>query len=322
MSAPGPYLWADVPPVAGSVVMATGIISIGLHLIGHEASSVVVFALAVLVWVLLAIGFVSLLLQDRRSWRARADTPPALTSVAATCVLGVRFELLGAAPVAVALLVFAAAVWPVLLTTVLRHLGRRMPGGVFLVCVATQALVVLSAVLAPGFGDWLARAGLVLLLLGLALYGNALARFDLRQVLTGAGDQWVAGGAVAISALAGSKLLASGVWSGTAYTALRTVTLVLLWVSLAWYAVLACGEAVRPRLDYDVRRWATVFPMGMTAVACLSTADAAGVSWPKGLGQVLLWVSCAAWLAAAYGLVRSRRNRTAPAAADRTRPGT
>ncbi|MEV7616976.1 tellurite resistance/C4-dicarboxylate transporter family protein [Streptomyces sp. NPDC089799] len=323
MTAPGLSRWAEIPPVAGSVVMATGIVSIGLHLIGHEVLSVAVFALALLVWVLLAIGFTSLLLGDRSSWRAWADTPAALTSVAATCVLGVRFEVLGVTPVAVALLVLAAAVWPVLLTTVLRRLAWRMPGGVFLICVATQGLAVLSAVLAPGSGDWLAWAALVLLVLGLVLYGNALARFDLRQLPTGAGDQWIAGGAMAISALAGSKLLASGVWSGTAHTALRTVTLVLLGLSLAWYAVLAGCEVACPRLRYDIRRWATVFPMGMTAVACLSTAAAAGVSWPAGLGQVLLWIACAAWLAAAYGLVRARRNRnrTAPAPTGGARSG-
>lgn len=40
-----------------------------------------------------------------------------------------------------------------------------------------------------------ALAVLALLWLGLVLYGLALARFDLRQVTAGTGDQWVAGGA-------------------------------------------------------------------------------------------------------------------------------
>ncbi|MFE6060630.1 tellurite resistance/C4-dicarboxylate transporter family protein [Streptomyces sp. NPDC056431] len=313
--------WAAWPPVAGAAVMATGILSVGLSLTGFEVVSLVALWLATALWLLLACGFSALLLRDRRRWEVTADTPPALTAVAATTVLGVRFELLGLTPVAVSLLVIAAVVWPVMLVAVLRHLTRRAPGAVFLICVATQGLAVLCAVLAPEAGDWLARVALGLFLLGLALYVDALARFDLRQVVTGAGDQWIAGGALAISALAGSKLLASGVWSGGAVTTLRTTTLVLVALDLAWYAVLLCGEFARPRLGYDVRRWATVFPLGMTAVASLSVAAATGVGWLETLGRVLMWIAVAVWLPTSYGFARSlmghAADRSSPAAGDR-----
>ncbi|MER5712286.1 hypothetical protein AB0B13_19005 [Streptomyces sp. NPDC042898] len=77
------------------------------------------------------------------------------------------------------------------------------------------------------------------------MYVDAQARFDVRQVVTGAGDQWIAGGALAISALTGSKFLAAGVRSGGAATTLRGATLVLVALDLAWYAVLLCGEVAR-----------------------------------------------------------------------------
>ncbi|MFJ2933016.1 tellurite resistance/C4-dicarboxylate transporter family protein [Streptomyces sp. NPDC087219] len=303
--------------------MATGILSVGLSLTGFEVVSVVALWLATALWLLLALGFSALLLRDPRRWEVTADTPPALTAVAATTVLGVRFELLGLTPVAVSLLVIAALVWPVMLVAVLRHLTRRAPGAVFLICVATQGLAILCAVLVPEAGDWLARVALALFLLGLLLYVDALARFDVRQVVTGAGDHWIAGGALAISALAGSKLLASGVWSGGAATTLRTATLVLTALDLVWYAVLLCGECARPRLGYDVRRWATVFPLGMTAVASLSVAAATGVAWLETLGRGLLWIAVAVWLPTAYGFVRSpighTVDRSSPAA-DSRRP--
>ncbi|MFB8077036.1 tellurite resistance/C4-dicarboxylate transporter family protein [Streptomyces sp. NPDC056013] len=297
--------WAAWPPVAGAAVMATGILSVGLSLAGFEVVSVVALWPAAALWLLLALGCSALLLRDRRRWKTTAVTPPALTAVAATTVLGVRFELLGLTPVAVSLLVIAALVWPVMLVAVLRHLTRRAPGAVFLISVATQGLAVLCAVLVPETGDWLARVALGLFLLGLLLYVDALARFDVRQVVTGAGDHWIAGGALALSALTGSKLIASGVWSGDAATALRTATLVLTALDLAWYAVLLCGECARPRLGYDVRRWATVFPLGMTAVAALSVAAATGVAWLETLGRVLLWIAVAVWLPTAYGFARS-----------------
>ncbi|MFI9748221.1 hypothetical protein [Streptomyces sp. NPDC052494] len=54
-------------------------------------------------------------------------------------------RLFGLTPVAVSLLVIAALVRPVMLIAVLRHLTRRAPGAVFLICVATQGLAVMRA---------------------------------------------------------------------------------------------------------------------------------------------------------------------------------
>ncbi|WP_229696655.1 tellurite resistance/C4-dicarboxylate transporter family protein [Streptomyces lasiicapitis] len=286
----------EVTPAAGACVMATGILSVGLFLTGHDVLSEILLAIASLLWVLLAADFTDLIARDRARWTKSAITPPALTAVAATTVVGTRFSLLGWQWLAITLLVIAAVVWPVLLLAVVRHWQRGMPGGVFLVCVATQGLSVLAATLYfAGKGEWLGDAALALFGLGLLLYADALLRFDFRQVWEGAGDQWVAGGALAISALAASKLTASPLWTGTGHEFLRNLTYVLLALALAWYATLAAAEAVRPRFHYDVRRWATVFPLGMTAVATLSTGVVTDVPWLRTLGRVLLWVAVAVW---------------------------
>ncbi|WP_330334132.1 tellurite resistance/C4-dicarboxylate transporter family protein [Streptomyces sp. NBC_00536] len=302
----GPRWWAGLPPAAGAAVMAAGIISVGLHLTGHEAPSLVALAVAGALWLVLAADFGARLAGDRGRFRSEADTPAALTAVAATAVLGTRLSLLGWRPVAVVLLALAALLWPGLMLAVLRHWHRGAPGAAFLVCVATQALAVLAAVVAADSGqDWLAWAALAAFCLGLLLYAQALVRFDFREVVHGAGDQWVAGGALAICALAGSKLTASPVWAGWAHTALRTATLVTLALSLVWYAVLLAAELARPRPRYDIRRWATVFPLGMTAAACLSAAGPTGVGWLRPLGEILLWVALAAWLLTFTALVRT-----------------
>ena len=196
-----------------------------------------------------------------------------------------------------------------------------MPGAVFLGCVATQGLAVLGAVLAAAHSvAWLAHAALVLFWLGLVLYCLALTRFDPRQVVEGRGDQWVAGGALAISAMAGAKLVAADgarlpLWSGDDRGVLRAVTLALVVLDAACYLVLLVAEAARPRLGYDVRRWATVFPMGMTATAVLSVAAALDVPWLRSPGQVLLWVAVAVWLAVAgqaLAAARAGLRSTAP----------
>ncbi|WP_217555042.1 tellurite resistance/C4-dicarboxylate transporter family protein [Streptomyces sp. GbtcB6] len=305
--------WAQRPPAAGAAVMATGIMSVGLHLAGAETVSRVALVPVCVMWVGLAADFVVRLALDRRRWAAEARTPGALTAVAATTVLGTRFSALGWQTLAEALLALSAVLWPPLLVLVVRHWKPRMPGAVFLACVATQGLAALGATLAAAVTTaWLAHLSLVLFWLGLAMYGLAVPRFEWRQLAEGPGDQWVAGGALAISALAGARLLAADsarlyLWNDDDRGVLRTVTVALLVLDLAWYVVLLAAEAAWPRLRYDVRRWATVFPMGMTATATLSVAAAVGGPWLKWPGRVLVWVTVAAWLTVAAGAAAAAR---------------
>ncbi|WP_433723976.1 tellurite resistance/C4-dicarboxylate transporter family protein [Nocardia sp. CA-129566] len=300
--------WQELPPVAGSFVMATGIVSVGLHLTGFEAVSWLVFALAAAVWVLLAVDFGTRLLWHRQQWEAEADTPPALTAVAATTVLGTRLSLVGWQVAACALLAVAAVLWPGLLFAVVRHWNRRMPGAAFLVCVSTQGLAVLAGRLAlADVGDWLAWAALVLFGVGLLLYAAALAHFEIRQVWIGAGDQWVATGALAISALAAAELVAAHQWTGLPHQVLRVVALIVLGLNLFGYAILMVAEVIRPRPEYDIRRWATVFPLGMTAVASLAVGTAADMSALRTLGQLLMVVAVGAWVLTLSVLLADRR---------------
>ncbi|MFF7469526.1 tellurite resistance/C4-dicarboxylate transporter family protein [Streptomyces sp. NPDC008092] len=307
--------WARCSPAAGAggAVMATGIMSEGLYLAGAETVSRVALAAACALWAALAADFAARLALDRRRWAAEARTPGALTAVAATTVLGTRFSALGWQPLAEALLALSVALWPPLLVLVVRHWKPRMPGTVFLACVATQGSAVLGATLAAALTTaWLAHLSLVLFWLGLAMYGLAVPRFEWRQIAQGPGDQWVAGGGLAISALAGARLLAADsarlyLWNDDDRGVLRVVTVALLVLSLAWYAVLLAAEAAWPRPRYDVRRWATVFPMGMTATATLSVAAAVGGAWLKWPGRVLVWVTVAAWLAVAAGAAAGAR---------------
>jgi hypothetical protein len=115
-----------------------------------------------------------------------------------------------------------------------------------------------------------------------------------------------------MSALAGSRLIAADsgrlyLWNDDAVGVLRSVTGALLVLAGVWYAVLLFTEAGWPRPRYDVRRWSTVFPMGMTAAATASVAAVVDVWWLKGPGEVLVWISAAAWLVVAAGAVLNAR---------------
>ncbi|WP_214371086.1 tellurite resistance/C4-dicarboxylate transporter family protein [Pseudonocardia sp. H11422] len=308
---PGRAAMMRAHPTLGAAAMATAVLSVALRSAGHPALSAVWLALAVAVWLALVAAVGGQLVLDRAGWRAVAATPPALTGVAATAVLGTRLSMAGWAWAGWALLVVALAGWLLLLPRVLRHWRLPAVGAGFLVCVATQGVVVLAGTSAPpGRVGWICVPGLAVFVLGLVLYGFVLARFELGQLRRGAGDQWVAGGALAISALAGATLVtatsSSGVlgwWPGL-HEAVRSADLIVLGLALAWYAVLAASELRWPRPVYDARRWSTVFPLGMTALACMTTASATGVGWLRPLGEVLVWPALAAWIAVAAGAAR------------------
>jgi hypothetical protein len=102
-------------------------------------------------------------------------------------------------------------------------------------------------------------------------------RFDLRQILTGAGDQWVLAGALAISALAGAELGESALQLGSSAAARNTLhafTLVVASAAAVAYVPLVAGEAIRPRARFDTRRWSTVFPIGMAGLTGLQLSSA------------------------------------------------
>ncbi|MEU5952896.1 tellurite resistance/C4-dicarboxylate transporter family protein [Streptomyces sp. NPDC047525] len=308
--------WADgLPPASGAVVMATAVLSVGLHLLGLEWASLVLLGVALVVWLFLATVFVRHLLTERDRWHHEIDTPPALTAVAATAVLGTRISLLGHQPVSVALLCLSVLLWPLLMSHVIRHWQSRVPGAAYLVCVATQAIVVLAATVATADRQtWLMWPALALFAIGLVLYAVVLLRFDFRQLATGQGDHWIIAGAMAISALAAAAPHGPLRWATPAHDALRIITLVALGLALAWYAVLVVCELRWPRLHHDVRRWATVFPLGMTAVAALSTSTAADVPALWTCGKVLLWPALAVWAVVGAGAFRAAREGTAPRA--------
>src|SRR5262249_48215931 len=78
------------------------------------------------------------------------------------------------------------------------------------VSVALQGVAGLGATLAVSYrATWLFYAATVLFLAGLAAYAVIVWRFDFGSVSVGAGDQWVAGGALAIAALTGAKIAAA-----------------------------------------------------------------------------------------------------------------
>lgn len=297
-----------LPPPSGAVVMGTGIVSIGFSLDGRETLSLVLLALAAVVWVVLAGGLAVLVLRLRPLLLDLARSPAALTGVAGTNVLGVRVEMLGWRGIAAALLAIGLVLWLLLAPWVLAHWRRPAVGVSFVLVVSTESLAALAPLLALAYGAaWLAVAALVCVGLGLAFYLFVLASFDLRQLLVGNGDHWVAGGALAISALACARTAeAAGALPQlhAAAGSLGTAALGIWAAAVAWLPALLAGEVVSRRTAYDPRRWSTVFPLGMVAVCSFAVARVESLEGLADFARAWIWIAFAVWLAVFGGLLR------------------
>jgi tellurite resistance protein TehA-like permease len=288
--------------------MGTGIVSIDFDLAHQLVLSQILLAIDVLLWLGLIAVFLRRRLHERGRWLQEARTPAALTAIAGTAVLGARAVLAGGDWAAWPLLAIALVAWLRLVPSVLRHWQTPTVGVSFVLTVSTESLAVLAAPLATAeHRSWLAAAALVPLLLGLAAYLFALSRIDLRQLMTGGGDHWVFGGALAIATLACARttaaLRATATFSGLD-GALEDAALALWAAALLWLPLLLASELVWPRFRYDTRRWSTVFPFGMYAACSVATASVTGIGGIGSFGRVWIWVALTVWLVVFAGMIR------------------
>jgi tellurite resistance protein TehA-like permease len=289
----------SVPPAAGAEVMGTGIVSIGLSLDHHETLSRILLVVAAAMWLTLLALLALRAARNRDRFLADIRTPPALSSVAGTAVLGTRLTMLGWEWAGIALLATALFMWLALLVPVLSNWKTPTVGASFVLTVSTDSLAVLAATLAASeHAQWLLLTALAPFGLGLCFYVFVISRFDLRQLATGLGDQWITGGAVAISTLAAGKITAVAralTILGNGDGPLKDLAVVLWGLAMVWLPVLLLAEVLHPRLHYDVRRWSTVFPLGMYAACSFVVGDVATAGAITSFARVWVWVALVVW---------------------------
>ncbi|HET7328807.1 MAG TPA: tellurite resistance/C4-dicarboxylate transporter family protein [Nocardioidaceae bacterium] len=321
-----------------ALVMASGIISVGMQLRGHRLLSEALL-------VVCAVSFaVLLVLTAWRLVRYRHDlvddfTDPRrgfgfFTFVAGTNVLGVRLGMDGYYTATAVLLGVAGLGWLVLgyvvpWTAVLGHHGRPMlttaNGSWFVWVVASQSVAVAAASVEPVFASWRDLLAVVAVLswaVGIFLYGAVGVFVSLRMMLYELRPEhltpsyWVAMGASAITVVAGSRIIEMADAPMVAATrGLVAGTSVLFWAFATWLIpVLAAAGWWRHRthrvpLSYDATLWSIVFPLGMYAVAGIYLGEADSLPLVRSIGATELWFAFAAWLvvfvAMAYHVGRS-----------------
>ncbi len=319
-----------IPPASGAVVMGTGIVSIALSLDGHETLSRILLVLDAVIWAALAVLLPARATRDRARFLADARTPAALTSVAGSAVLGTRLTVLGWDWAGVALLVIAIVLWAALLVPVLGNWKTPTVGASLVLTVSTESLAVLAATLATSeHAHWLLFAALAPFGLGLCFYVFVISRFDLHQLAVGRGDHWITGGALAISTLAAGRIASGAKALGTLGSGgglLKDLAIALWVLTMLWLPLLLLAEALHPRLRYDVRRWSTVFPVGMYAACSFAVGLVAHAGAITSFARVWVWVALAVWAVVFVAMIRRAvailrlEGPPNPAAVDEPRP--
>lgn len=289
----------SIPPASGAVVMGTGIVSVALLLDGSHPLSTILLIITAFTWLALAVLLPARVRRDGKRFLVDLRHPTALTSIAGTEVLGTRLTLAGWDWAGVALLIIGTVIWLGLVPSVLLHWQTPTIGASFILTVGTESLALLAATVAFATRTgWLEYAALVPFCLGLGFYAFVLSRFDFRQLLVGAGDHWVTGGALAISTVTAGRIALAAPPTATlsgGHGALEAIALVLWCLTMVWLPALIAAEILRPRLSYNVRRWSTVFPVGMYAACSFIVGTVAHASGIGDFARVWVWVSLAVW---------------------------
>ena len=313
--------------------MATGIVSIALDLTHHQAVSRVLFALA---------GTAYLTLLVLTGWRLAAHRDTLLadfrntrrafgffTFVAGTNVLGARAAIEGWYLLTAILMTVAGLVWVVFgyvipWSAVLGHQERPVVaaanGTWFIWVVASQSVALAAAGLEPVYPH--ARQGLAVVAVltwsvGVFLYAASAVFVSLRLMLYPleprdiAPPYWVAMGSVAITVVAGARIVEMD--TAPMADAVRELVAglsVVFWCFATWLipVLVAMGwwrhRRHRIPLTYEATLWSIIFPLGMYSVASLTLGEADHLPIVAWIGATWLWVALAAWVVTFVAMLR------------------
>lgn len=316
-----------------ALVMASGIISVGLELKDRTFLSALLLGICIASFVVLLglnvwrlVSFPAAVREDFMDPRRGFGF---FTFVAGTNVLGVRLGMSDLPWATAALLVLAGLAWLVLgyvvpWTAVLGHEERPMlvtaNGTWFIWVVASQSVAVAAATLEPVFDDVRRELALLAVMswsVGVFLYAAAGILVSLRLMLYPFGPEeltppyWVSMGALAITVLAGARIVEMA--DAPMVDATRDLIAglaVVLWAFATWLipVLVAAGwwrhVTRKVPLRYEATLWSIIFPLGMYGVAGIYLGRADDLPVVEAIGNAELWVALAAWAVVLLAMVR------------------
>ncbi|MDN5894824.1 MAG: tellurite resistance/C4-dicarboxylate transporter family protein [Nocardioides sp.] len=331
---------ARLTPGYFALVMACGIVSIGLSYEGHMLLSRVLFAVGVLAFIVLLVlnvwRFISYREEMAEDFRDPKRAFGFFTFVAGTNVLGSRAGLEGWYTATTVALVVGGLVWLVLgyvvpwsavLGRVERPVLRTANGTWFIAVVASQSVAIACATLAVVHQEAIVLPVLAVLAwsVGIILYAGSALFVSMRLLLYPITPEdfdppyWVSMGAVAITVVAGANIVE--MVSTPMVDSIRGLAAglsVVFWCFATWLIPVLFATGLwrhahhRVPLRYEPTLWSMVFPLGMYSVASISLGRADHLPLVEAIGSAWLWVALTAWALVLMAMVWSLLDRRAP----------
>jgi tellurite resistance protein TehA-like permease len=327
---------AGLSPAYFGLVMATGIVSLAGDMMGYETLAFMLFYLniaqyliLVVLYALRAIRYPARFFGDMV---AHLSGPGYFTAVAGTGILASQFLVLdGSTEIGLGLWALAILLWIGLTYTIFTaftvrqekpSLDRGINGGWLLAVVATQALSVSSALLSARLGQpyrlelnllalssWLWGGMLYIWMISLIFYRYAFFRFSPADL---APPYWINMGAMAISTLAGSRLILNAPQAPYLTSLLPFLKgfTVFYWATGTWWIpmliLLGVWRYIYKRFpfEYDPLYWGVVFPIAMYAAATFQMDQAMAFGFLSGLPRAFFFIALAAWVVTFIGMLR------------------
>src|SRR5256714_1462582 len=327
---------ANLFPGYFALVMATGIISIATFLLEMKplawALLVINLVAYVVLWLLLLIRLIRFFPRVKADITDHVRGPGFFTVVAGTCVLGSQLIIVtGQYKAAFILWLVGLVLWALVIYTFFTAVTVRenkpsletgFSGTWLISAVATQSISVLGTLLANQFGAYrepLLFFTLSMFLLGCMLYLLLITLIFYRftfvnlTTLTLTPPYWINMGAVAITTLAGARLIiAAPAWNflGELLPFLKGFTL-FFWAAGTWWIpllfILGVWRHIHKHfpLRYDPLYWGMVFPLGMYTACTFQLSRAINSDFLMVIPRYFIYVALAAWLATSIGLIHS-----------------
>lgn len=321
--------------------MATGIISIACFLIELKTIALVLLVINVvayvILWLFLLLRLVLFFPRIKADLNDHLRGPGFFTVVAGSCVLGSQLIIeLGQYQVAGVLWFAALLLWLIIMYAFLTAMTVReskpsiesgLNGSWLLAVVSTQSISVLGTLLAAqwsAYREVLLFFTLCMFLLGCMLYVLLITLIFYRfTFINFAATQlnppyWINMGAVAITTLAGARLImAASDWSllNEVLPFVKGFTL-FFWAAGTWWIpllfILGFWRHVYKRfpLRYDPQYWGMVFPLGMYTVCTFQLSKAINFAPLLVIPRYFIYLALIGWVAASVGLLFNLFSKT------------